>query len=230
MRKYLFILVLLIGVLAGAAFLFKAQVHSNTAPKPPEAFNSFYISMTTYHERMMNALPDGIIAFIGDSHFQAMPVNFIVAEAVNLGIGGDTVQGVTKRLAKYKKLATARAIVLGIGVNNLSNGDTPETLKMPTEKMLRSLPDKPLLWVAAPPVDESVFDFTTNKNIAAYNDYIQTLCKARKNCVFSSFPDNLMKDGGLSSDYHIGDGLHLNGAGYKVWQEKIKIDLASLLK
>jgi len=230
MRKYLFILVLLTGALAGAAFIFKGQVHSSTAPTATQAFNSFYISMTTYHERMMDALPDGIIAFIGDSHFQAMPVNFIVPEAVNLGIGGDTIQGVTKRLKGYKKLNTAKAIVLNIGVNNLSNGYTPETLKVPTEQMLKNLPDKPLLWVAVPPIDESTFEFTTNKDIAAYNNHIQQLCEARKNCVFSSFPESLLREDGLSSNYHIGDGLHLNGAGYKVWQEKIKTDLASLLK
>lgn len=191
---------------------------------------TFYTSMTTYHTRMMDALPDGIVAFIGDSHFQAMPVNFIVPNAINLGIGGDTVQGVIDRLPNYTKLASAKAIVLDIGVNNLSNGDTTETLKGPTQKMLKALPDKPLLWLAVPPIDESKFNATTNEEITVYNTYIKSLCAARSHCHFSEFPPTLVKNGGLTSECHIGDGLHMNGKGYNIWQAKIKTDLETLLK
>lgn len=215
MKKFNVVLRLLFATFCLA--LFTSQIFLNPAIATTHNHSSFYISMTTYHNRMMDAVPSGFVAFIGNSHLQSMPVNFIVPEAVNLGIGGDTVQGVTDRLKGNSKLVTAKAIVLDVGINNLANGYTPTALQTPTKDMLAVFPASvPLIWLEVPPVDEKKYAYVKNTDIKLYNEFIKKLCSARKNCTYSAFPSVLKDGNGLSPSYHIGDGLHLNGKGYKI--------------
>ena len=82
-----------------------------------------YRQMLGFHRHIDACVPKGAVLFIGDSFIQSMCVAAITEKAVNFGIGGDTTEGVLKRLPRYTSIKRARAIVLAIGYNDLHELD-----------------------------------------------------------------------------------------------------------
>ena len=80
------------------------------------------------------------------------------------------------------------------------------------------------------PVDEDLdFAVGTNSKIRQVNESLARLVGRYPNVVFidnrRQFIDS---EGQLRSDYHIGDGLHLNTSGYEVWINRLRSTLADV--
>jgi lysophospholipase L1-like esterase len=57
-----------------------------------------------------------------------------------------------------------------------------------------------------------------NRQIAVLNQAIEKLCAAREHCRFiDAGPALRDSDDGLSRRFHVGDGVHLNASGYRIW-------------
>ena len=71
----------------------------------------------------------GAIVFLGDSIMRDLDTSSIARHTLNLAIPTDTTAGVLKRSQTYRSLATARGVVIGVGVNDLVWRPIPEALR-----------------------------------------------------------------------------------------------------
>lgn len=180
------------------------------------------VGLQTYADELQ---PSGLIVFIGDSLTQALPVALVTPVGLNYGIGTDTTLGVLDRLPLYSSLSRSRAIVLAIGTNDLEV-DTPDTVLERYRKILDSLPANPVVLCSAVlPVEADAMKNTgaiTMQNINKFNKAIKTLCEQRNHVYITAPPALMDASGQLDAAYHLGDGVHLNSAGYAIWAQHLK--------
>lgn len=188
-----------------------------------------YRQMMAFHRRIDTCVPERAVLFIGDSFIQGMCVAAISDRAVNFGIGGDTTEGVLKRLPDYTSLKRARAIVLAVGYNDLRERDNDAILKN-CRDILRLIPeDVPILVCSVLPTDERCRQERYNKRIDILNLAVAEVCSSMKHCHFIDIATKLKDcEGNLSVHYHEGDGIHLNNEGYRIYNDAIKSSLIHL--
>jgi lysophospholipase L1-like esterase len=190
----------------------------------PEELSPNYYSLLSFQKRVDAQLSENSVIFIGDSLIQGLAVSEIVPHSVNFGIGADTTLGVLTRLESYQSLAKAKNIFLTIGLNDLKRRNNTEIINN-YRKILTVLPkDRPVTIGAILPVDERVSSVgSRNKRIKALNLMLEKLTHQFKNIQFISINLLLLDEtGNLKERFHIGDGLHLNKAGYGVWVNQLK--------
>lgn len=186
----------------------------------------------TYHLRMDGNVPADAVLFVGDSITEALCVAAVTERGVNYGIGGDTTSGVFTRINQYESRKRVRAIVLAIGVNDISRGVKDPQIFQNYKLILQSIPrSTPVVFSAILPVDSRLvaYEPLRNERIAAVNRRAQKICAEFRNCHFvDSGPKMLDADGMLAAAYHEGDGIHLATQGYKVWIADLSAALQSL--
>lgn len=192
---------------------------------------SGYADIFACHVRSDGNVPDGAIVFIGDSTVLGLCVPAVAPNAINYGIPGDTTRGVLERLPAYESLARAQAIVVSIGVNDLSG--------LPDWKIVRNwttiangLPAHvPVYFNAILPLDERCQPTWTGRNrglIRSLNEQLASLLASRPKRHFVDPTARLLDaTGNLSPDFHAGDGLHLNAAGNAIWIDALRTALAA---
>ncbi len=188
----------------------------------------YYYTMSSLYKRVDKDVPDNSVLFIGDSLIQGLAVSAVSLYSINYGIGGDTTFGVLKRLPHYSSLTRVRMVVIAIGVNDLKRRDNAEIAENYL-KMVGVVPSTtPILFSAILPVDE-----VTSKKVG-FNNRIRKINKNLKDICMNNqrlhFVDvaSLITDshGNLYSDYHIGDGVHLNSSGNRIWISELKESLS----
>jgi lysophospholipase L1-like esterase len=187
-----------------------------------------YHRKITAHMSWQKYIPEHAIFIIGDSITEYIKADALPSEFVNLGIGNDTVIGITERLKFYKKLRTAKAIIFAIGVNDLLYRTPKEAAKKFQKLFLQTPHDVQIFVSLVLPVNEKALKFSyiqkrNNKNIGVFNQKIRNLCQIIKRCNIIDAADKMKDPGGqLRPEYHTGDGLHLSEKGYGVWLKIIK--------
>ncbi|GMR65808.1 SGNH/GDSL hydrolase family protein [Bacillus sp. MN7755] len=167
------------------------------------------------------------VLFLGDSltDFNEWDEAFPGIKTYNRGISGDTTVGVIHRLNQAISLKPSK-IFLMIGVNDLA-AKTPKenvlknyknileqlTVKLPNTKIFieSMLPVKPL----------SKATNLNNSDINWLNKELEKLAEENNHTfidLHSLFTD---EKGELKKVWTV-DGVHLNGEGYKIWENKIK--------
>jgi lysophospholipase L1-like esterase len=188
--------------------------------------SNHYSMMTPFHFRMDKNMPSGMIYFIGDSHTQGLATQSIVASSVNYGIGSDTTVGVLNRIRFYNSLASAKALVLAIGFNDLKQRSAQETSKN-IEKIINQIPAIIVIFL------NDVFPVNSNtklypsigRKIKQLNKNIANICENYQNVNCIDTYNYMIDIDSLSIKYDIGDGIHLNEKGYKLWISLIKQQL-----
>ena len=161
------------------------------------------------------AAAPGAIVFLGDSIIEGLDVAAVAPNALNFGIAGEGSRDLLRRLPRYSSLATAHAIFLEIGVNDLLHATGEDIVANYALILAALLPAPKLYLVGILPIDDRAYlaaygSSASNAEIARLNAAIRALCRERRNCiVLAPFPAD-----GLPAAYHVGDGLHLNQAGY----------------
>jgi len=200
-------------------FITNLRISGATSQQPGTALN-YYNRLVEYHLRMDSSIPDGATIFIGDSITQSLATSAVSDLSVNYGIGSDTTVGVLKRLTLYESINIAKAVVLAIGINDLKQSDNDEVLGN-YKKILNLLSKKQFIIVSAiMPVDERVVHTAsvTNERIDEINSEIGLLVDTYENVYFVNSGILLKnRDGNLKAEFHVGDGVHINAAGYQVW-------------
>lgn len=189
-----------------------------------------YDVLLPYHRRMDDSVADGSILFLGDSIVHALATSAIADKTVNYGIGADTIGGLRERLPVYESLDRARAIVISIGVNDLWYREHDEIVNR-YNNLLASLPrDIPVVANALFPIEEGLgYGTDTNARIFKVNQSLKQAASRYANVSFIDNTDSFINDEGqLRSEYHIGDGLHLNANGYQVWIDLLKNELSQV--
>lgn len=94
-------------------------------------------------------VPEGAVLFFGDSHLLALPV-FMAEQGVSFAMGGETADRLDKRLAKYRSINAARAVVIGSGTNDLLNGAAPEDVEKSWDSILKQVRGRRVICVEIP--------------------------------------------------------------------------------
>lgn len=214
------ILALFVGTLCAVISGLSAVAHA-------QEFTSYYYTLVRQHQRIDPNVPHGAVIFIGDSMIQGLAVAAVAERGVNYGISGDTTAGVLKRLSVYQSLSRAGGIVVLVGVNDLGMG-RGDTLIDNYREILASLPrDRNIVVSAILPIDEHVLRFPSgNSQIQEMNAQLETLCGQFSQVSFTNPGPSLADHGGnLRNEFHVGDGIHLNRAGYRVLIDALKTEL-----
>ena len=156
------------------------------------------------------AAPEGAIVFLGDSHLRRLNLADLPYPNVNLSASGETSARLLARLAHYRSLRDARAIVLGVGINDLMYRD-PKDFALNMEQAIHLLPENvPLVVKGVMLVDERAQRLLHNEDVVALNRTLEALCAAREHCLFVDVTPMLDDgSGNLATGRHVGDGIHL---------------------
>lgn len=170
----------------------------------------------------------GGIAFIGDSITQDYPVHewFKEKNVYNRGIGGDTTEGLMKRLDVSVFELKPKAVVLLIGTNDgVLLNKSPEEVAFGIKSIISSIlawdeTIKVLLqsiYPVNPEVDPKTVGIRTNAKIQETNAMLKTFSEVTYVDVYS----HLIDEKGLLSKELTHDGLHLNMKGYRIVTERL---------
>lgn len=191
---------------------------------PPE-ITQFYDDMLGSQLQLDSSVEAGSVIFLGDSITQGLNVAAVTHPAINFGIGMDTSLGLLQRIPQYSSLAKASKIVVAIGVNDLmrtsrSNEGIIENYRL----ILDALPsDVPVSIQAVFPVDEREGMSGMNQRIFALNESLKALADRRNMRFINLYGAVTNADGNLKAELHVGDGVHLSAAAYRLWIDELKI-------
>jgi len=170
--------------------------------------------------------PDRVV-FLGDSITEGGLWDewFADLPTLNRGIGGDTVGGVLERLDS--SVHAPRAVSLLIGTNDLAGlgrSHRVDDIARQIDTLLSSIrviaPDAPLLVHGVMPRSKSLAD-----EIQQLNVRIEQLAAQHSAEFIDLWPALVGPDRALRKDL-TGDGVHLNGAGYRTWIDILRPHLA----
>ena len=195
------------------------------SPPPNLPPNPYYDSFKLLLAELDGKMSPGGTVFLGDSITQLLPVKSLSPDAVNFGIGGDSAKGLAERVGSYKSLETAKVLVIQIGTNDVLSG--APGYEQDFTRLAEALPAAPVIyWYAVPPLDGTIEKRANLNRIKDLNKLIENLCRARAKCVFvdltGKYSDGL---GNLRTEFHIGDGIHLNAKGYEIWIQSLRENL-----
>lgn len=218
LKKGIIILLFFIVSCGGGYFLHDSKIDKIIKYKlglNSKELDSYYYKLLAIQERQDLQVVPGSTIMIGDSITQGL----IYPRFINYGIGSDTSYGVLSRLGKYKSLTDAEKIILMIGVNDLKRRSDEEILKN-YQKIIDQISNDKLVVFSILPVNEEVVSKNpkmSNTRIKKINMELADLCN--KNSVqFIDLSGYFIDENGyLDSKYHVGDGIHLNQAGYDIW-------------
>ena len=230
MRRATFItyLVLVHGVLAlvlwKSDFLLRVQRKLGGPPAVQE-ITDHYKRMLRYQVRMDENVPDRSVVFIGVSLIQGLCSDAVACPSVNYGVGSDTTVGVLARLPEYHSLRRASAVVLAIGVNDISFRDNQHIVHN-YQRILDAIPQGvSIICSAVLPVNEPIYgpSEVNNVRILDLNTALKALSSRDARCVFVDVGSSLVDaSGNLSAAFQDGDGIHLNGVGNRIWIDELR--------
>lgn len=149
----------------------------------------------------------------------------------NRGISSDTIDGVMDRLdsAVYSK---TQNVYIMIGINNLQNGESEESLENKYKKLVKEIkdisPDAQITFFSLLPINKDLFLENlrfinvedVNKEVIKVNEMLEELA-ASEGFKFIDMYDSFTSDSQLDKSF-TNDGIHLNVDGYKVWSKHLK--------
>ena len=162
--------------------------------------------------------------FFGDSitadgNFEEL---FPKLHIVNLGVYGDTLDDLLRRVPELRAEKPARVFLLG-GINSLRPDNVEACLTVYAELLdaLRAAcPRSELIVQSVLPVGyEADRDGEINDAVRRFNHGLRPLAE-RKGCAFVDLCAAYEKDGALDPALTV-DGVHLNAAAYGPWAELI---------
>ena len=199
---------------------------------PPDDMEDRFVELAlpvVEQARLDRAVPDAALVVLGDSIAKQIDAGRLGRDAVNYGIGGDTVRMLIWRLPVLRSVEGARAVVVNAGVNDLKYRPAL-AVAADYRLLLARLPASAAVAMVSPlPVDEAApwprrGPHLRNDALRSLGAALRPVCEERPNCVFvdawPAFADGAT--GGLWPSLHNGDGLHLSPAGSRELEALIR--------
>lgn len=218
----LFIISLSIIFFASAPL--KAQSVSYDSAYRPASFKLKWELFESFHDAKTD------IIFLGNSITAGTDWNELLSmsNCRNRGISGDITFGVLQRLDEVTEGKPAKVFIL-IGINDISRNIPDDVIlanyQRIVERIRAASPATKIYIQTLLPVNN---EFTQHKNhynkdehISAVNEGLKKLGAAEKITVIDLHPHFQDAAKKLDKRYTV-DGLHLNAAGYRVWEEVLK--------
>lgn len=179
--------------------------------------------------RQMNAKAD--IVFFGDSltYYGDFASVFPDKVVCNLGLRGDTIQGMIERVEQIRILEP-KVIFLMAGINDiakLSIEKFKDEYILLVNTILNAISESKLFVQSILPVNSLDYKINIkNKSIERYNYYIKGFANNNRIQFVDLFFDYIELNNFQLSKQHTIDGIHLQNDAYLMWYKKI----ASILK
>jgi lysophospholipase L1-like esterase len=171
------------------------------------------------------------IVFIGTSLTQNFELSeyFHSLKIKNRGINGDVINGIIKRLNPIIK-SNPDKIFVEIGINDLGRGASKDSVIYNYKRLINiiktNLPETELYVQSIFPTELASKDLPTycgakiNHDVVEINRELVKFSKINGYTVIDTHTPFLLK-GYLNNKYSV-DGVHLTGAGYKLWVKILK--------
>lgn len=181
--------------------------------------------------------PKHAILFVGSSSFRMwtnLPQSFPKYTVINRGFGGSCLPDVIRYANDIIFPYQPRQIVIYCGENDLASSDTV-TAKMVYSRFIhlykmirRKMPAVPIVYISIKPSPSRAKLMPAMKES---NRLISRFLRTQKQAVFVDvFSAMLKRDGTPDSALFIEDNLHMNAAGYAIWQKMIEPYLLKEIK
>lgn len=173
--------------------------------------------------KQMKVIAD--IVFFGDSHIYYGNFSPLFPRKVvcNLGLRGDTVQGMIERVEQVASLEP-KMVFLMAGINDVASCSIDlfeNRYELLINHLLKQVPGVKIIIQSILPVNDIQFDISCNNNqIVYYNKVIERLARER-HLHFINLYHAYVNNGLLPEEYTT-DGIHLNDNAYGKWYEEIR--------
>ena len=136
-------------------------------------------------------------------------------------VNGSSLSELTKNIEDFSLIEKGRAIVLLIGLNDLTDNEADEEdlqiffVKLPAYA--------PIICIAIPPVDDRLETQRNNAKISAYNQRLKKVCGNKENCSFIDLTEQFAdENGSLKTEYRSRDGIFFNSRGNQILNDTIE--------
>ncbi|MDX1763809.1 MAG: GDSL-type esterase/lipase family protein [bacterium] len=164
------------------------------------------------------------IFLFGDSLFAFFDwqKRFPGEEIFNLGISGETVEGLLARLERGTPPSIAADLVFFMtGINNVAGGDVDF---LPTYRRVvhRAKSAYPQATIFVHSLLPTRLEWIDNRAIDRINEGLQALAREEAITFIDIHRLFLERDGRARADYLLADGVHLSPLGYRAWAEALE--------
>ena len=217
------IIAMIAGFIAAQAYLPRSACDNNT---------NFIETQKGHLRRLDRASSNGRIVFLGSSTFQGLDTSAITPLGLNLSMGSDTLSNLVRRASEYRSLATARAVVINIGLNDLMQTCSQPETKI--QSLLALMPTAtPIVLVGVQAVTAArkpavCGEVPLSALISSLNDQLLQACNDRKQCQFIENPIVFALDEATRREMMEADGIHLSPTGYALLSKKIRNALSNI--
>ena len=186
--------------------------------------------LTEFQRSLDPWIPSRAVILSGDSLIAMLPARWVDEHAVNFGVGAATVGQIRAQLHGLRSPATARALVLLLGTNDVVHRPLAAA-EADLRALLAALPASlPVLLCTVPPVDPLVHRDRSPDTIARFNERWAACAAARPGTRLVRVETVLADAAGhLPASLHQGDGLHLNAEGNRRLAALLRATLAALV-
>jgi lysophospholipase L1-like esterase len=221
-------------LVAGVCAAEKEPANLKSAPAPDwRTIFQMHYTNRVQNFREQNRIFENVV-LVGDSITEGFDVAkwFPNRRVLNRGIGADVIgnalpaddeRGVLKRMNESFFDCAARDAFLLIGINDLGDSRTPETIEAGYREILkRTKKEAPTLRLHIQSVLPTRGAHAKhNANVLDVNERLQKFAK-EFGYDYIDLHSQMMDDKGELKAEFTADGLHLNDAGYKVWKAQIE--------
>ncbi len=198
-----------------------------------DKFGKWEKSIAAFEEADQKQPPTkGGILFIGSSSIRMWDVEKSFAElpVVNRGFGGSQIEDSTHFAERIIGAHEPRAVVFYAGDNDIGLGKSAETVASHFEqfvaKVRGKLPETQIFFIAIKPSVSRWKHFETQR---AANERIRAFCERGPQLTFVDVVQPMLgKDGQPRAELFLKDKLHMTAAGYKVWNDILRPQLAKV--
>lgn len=170
----------------------------------------------------------GVLLFVGSSSivkWNTMAEDLAGHAVLNRGFGGSTFHDLIYYADRVIYPYQPKVVFVYEGDNDISAGDSPKTV-LKSAKQLRKLIAKnlgkevPVVFISPKP---SVSRWALKAEYEAANALLRAFTEKRKHTYYIDvWSPALRADGEVRDDIFVEDDLHLNAAGYDIWEAAIK--------
>ncbi|MFT5999130.1 MAG: lysophospholipase L1-like esterase [Neolewinella sp.] len=172
--------------------------------------------------------PTDAILFVGSSSivkWETMGKDLAGHEVINRGFGGSTFNDLIYYADRVIYPYQPKAVFVYEGDNDISVGDTPKEVLKSAKKLRKMIAknlggDVPVVFISPKP---SLARWELKTQYEAANARLRSFAGKNKNTYYVDvWTPSLQENGAVRDDIFIGDNLHLNAAGYDIWEAAIK--------
>jgi lysophospholipase L1-like esterase len=202
-----------------------AVCHASARDLKASAFEPEIVAFEKWDRQ--NAVPRDCILFVGSSSIRLWQTaeSFPELPVVNRGFGGSTIADVNRFADRIVFKYEPRLIVFYSGDNDIAGGKSPDTVFTDFQTFVNSvheqLPETSIIYL---PIKPSVARWKLWPKMQIVNARVQDLAKSDDRLTYVDTATPLLgaNGGEPPAKFFLDDGLHLNAAGYELWNDILR--------